>query len=66
LTNAYPVETKAVLSGSIAITITLRSYKAIDLPDEMFAIPKMKKSKRKKHKRNQKSSIFQMMKIKSR
>jgi len=65
LTNAYPIEQEVRVSGSIAVTMTLRSYEAVDLPDEMFIIPKMKKSKRKKHKRNQ-SSIFQIMKIKSR
>ena len=64
LTNAYPIEQESSVSGSIKVTITLRSYEEVDLPDEMFAIPKMKKSKRKKHKRDE-QSIFQIMKIKS-
>lgn len=66
LTNAYPIEHELVLSGSIAVTITLRSYEEIDLSDEIFALPKMKKSKRKKHKRTEEITGNKIMKIKSR
>jgi len=65
LTNAYPIEITKKMRGSLAMTITLRNYEAIELPDEIFAVPKMKKSKRKKDKRIEKMTKNQVMKIKA-
>jgi len=66
LTNAYPVEIIKKMRGFIPMTITLRSYEEVDLPDEIFALPEMKKSKKKAHKRTEKITGNKMMKIKSR
>jgi len=65
LTNAYPMQITKRMRGFINFTMTLKSYEAIDLPDETFALPKMKKSKKKQHKRIEKDTGNQIMKIKS-
>lgn len=64
VSKAFPFEWKKSISSFVSVKITLREYEAIDLDDDVFTLPEMKKSNRKEDRLLYEMTGNKMMKVK--